>query len=121
MTLQTVYMSCYHKKDSVVETSVHNVICNTYVPVCNSIYDMFMNYARGLEHVTCVHDMTRHDMTRHDKSTAAAAAVAAVAAAAAAAAAALTKKSNGIPLITIEYHSVSMVFQQDSVVLSTEV
>ena len=32
--------------------------------------------------------------------------------------AALTKRDNGLPLITIEYHSVSMIFQQDSVVLS---
>ena len=29
------------------------------------------------------------------------------------------KRANGIPLITIEYNSVSMLFQQDSVVLST--
>ena len=29
------------------------------------------------------------------------------------------KKTNSIPLITVEYHSVSMIFQQDSVVLST--
>ena len=30
----------------------------------------------------------------------------------------LQKRANDIPLITIEYHSVSMIFQQDSVVLS---
>ena len=31
----------------------------------------------------------------------------------------LQKRVNGIPLISTEYHSVSMIFQQDTVVLST--